>query len=84
MIPLRSNFFVGIRTPWTLSNDVVWRKTHEVGGRLWFYGGIVLAVAVFFLPEMAAAIVAGSGIFVIVMIPVIYSYLEYRKITSDS
>src|SRR5918994_4689833 len=31
---LRSNFFVGIRTPWTLSSDLAWRKTHRVGGRV--------------------------------------------------
>src|SRR6476620_5391493 len=60
---VRSNFFVGIRTPWTLSNDVVWRKTHELGGKIWFYSGIFLAVIVFFLPEMAAGIVMGSGVF---------------------
>src|ERR1035438_700097 len=35
MRTVRSNFFIGIRTPWTLSNDVVWRKTHELAGRIW-------------------------------------------------
>jgi uncharacterized membrane protein len=84
MRTVRSNFFVGIRTPWTLSNDVVWRKTHELGGRIWFYSGIVLAIVVYFLPEMAAMIVTGCGMFVIVIIPVVYSYIEYQKLTSDS
>ena len=81
---VQSNFFVGIRTPWTLSNDVVWRKTHELGGRIWFYSGIVLAIAVFFLPQTAAVIVIFSGLFLMVMIPVIYSYLEYRKLTTET
>jgi len=84
MRTVRSNFFVGIRTPWTLSNDVVWRKTHELGGRIWFYSGIVLAVVVFFLPPTAASVVMFSGVLLMVMIPVIYSYTEYRKLTADS
>jgi len=83
MRTVRSNFFVGIRTPWTLSNDMVWRKTHELGGKIWFYTGIVLAVIVFFLPQMAAAIVMFCGVFLMVIIPVVYSYLEYRKINTN-
>jgi len=81
---VRSNFFVGIRTPWTLSNDIVWRKTHELGGRIWLYSGIVLAIVVYFLPQGAATIVMFSGVFIMVMIPVVYSYLEYRKITTGT
>ena len=84
MRTVRSNFFVGIRTPWTLSNDIVWRKTHELGGKIWFYSGIVLAIIIFFLSQTAAIIVMFCGIFLMVIIPVVYSYLEYRKITSDS
>ena len=83
MRTVRSNFFVGIRTPWTLSNDMVWRKTHELGGKIWFYTGIVLAIIVFFLPQMAAAIVMFCGVFLMVIIPVVYSYLEYRKINTN-
>lgn len=83
MRTVRSNFFVGIRTPWTLSNDVVWRKTHELGGKIWFYSGIVLAVVVFFLPEMAAGIVMGCGVFLMAIIPVVYSYFEFKKIAGD-
>ena len=84
MRTVRSNFFVGIRTPWTLSNDIVWRKTHELGGKIWFYSGLVLAIVVFFLPQNAAAIVMGAGIFLMAIIPVVYSYIEYRKITGEA
>ena len=83
MRTVRSNFFVGIRTPWTLSNDVVWRKTHELGGKIWFYTGIVLAVIVFFLPQIAAVVVMFCGLFFMVMIPVVYSYIEYKKINDS-
>ena len=80
MRTVRSNWFVGIRTPWTLSNDVVWRKTNELGGRIMFYSGLLLAVVVLFLPEIAGSIVVGVGVFIMIMIPVVYSYFEYKKV----
>jgi uncharacterized membrane protein len=41
---LRSNFFVGIRTPWTLSSEHVWDQTHRWAGRLFVGAAAVLAV----------------------------------------
>ncbi len=81
---VRSNFFVGIRTPWTLSSDEVWRKTHALAGRLWFYSGIVLAITMLFLSRTAATVVMISGVVLMVMIPVVYSYLAYRKLSSHT
>lgn len=51
MINIKPNWFIGIRTPWTLSNDNVWRKTHQVVGRLWFFGGIICAALSMLLPD---------------------------------
>ena len=42
---LRSSFFIGIRTPWTLSSETVWQKTHRLGGRLFVVTGLLLAAA---------------------------------------
>ena len=76
----KRNFFIGIRTPWTLSSDDVWDKTHQLGavlfmisGGLAFLGsflGGVTAFWLFFVPLM------GSTIFL-----VIYSYVLYRRET---
>jgi len=49
MINLKPNWFIGIRTPWTLSSDIVWKKTHQVGGRIFFYGGLACVVLSFLL-----------------------------------
>lgn len=51
MINIKPNWFIGIRTPWTLSSDSVWRQTHQVFGKLWFYGGLLCAGLCFFLPD---------------------------------
>lgn len=48
---VRPNYFVGIRTPWTLENPETWRATHRLGGRLMFFGALVLLIAQFFLSE---------------------------------
>jgi hypothetical protein len=77
---VRSNFFVGIRTPWTLSNDEVWKKTHEFGGKIWFYGGLTEAIIILFLPSAAAVIVMASTAALMGIIPVVYSYVLYRRI----
>ncbi len=50
---IKPNFFVGIRLPWTLNDKNNWRQTHHLAGKLWFLGGIVLALICWFLPEAA-------------------------------
>lgn len=47
---LPPNWFVGIRTPWTLSNPEVWRRTHRVGGRLLFVTGLAMFVVALVFP----------------------------------
>lgn len=42
---IRKNFYMGIRTPWTLSSDRVWEATHRRAASLWFWGGLVVAAA---------------------------------------
>lgn len=81
---VRSNWFVGIRTPWTLSNEEVWKRTHALGGKIFFYGGLILAVVCLFVSEIAAGLVLGAGIGLMALIPIVYSYFQYRKITKSS
>ncbi len=71
------NWFVGIRTPWTLSSEKVWKKTHERGGTLFKLAGMVSMVGA------AAGIYAWLFIIVPVIAAafycVVYSYMEFRK-----
>ena len=74
----RPNWVVGIRTPWTLSSDRVWEKTHRVGGRLFVLGGILIALSTF----LGASWSTGVLIAVVVVCSlgaVIYSYMEWRR-----
>jgi uncharacterized membrane protein len=48
---VKPNYFVGIRTPWTLESETVWRKTHRVGARLFFVMGLIIMLAGLVIPE---------------------------------
>lgn len=78
------NWFVGIRTPWTLSSERVWRRTHDLASPLFVLGGVALAavaVASWALGTPGAATAAVLGIvFVIALVPVAYSYYVYRSL----
>jgi uncharacterized membrane protein len=72
------NWFVGIRTPWTLSSDRVWEKTHQFGGKAFVASGIVILLAGLLMPHGAHIV-----LFVVLTICLVsvlaYSYLEWRR-----
>lgn len=74
----KSNFFVGIKTPWTISDDKVWEKTHNIGGTLFKASGIISLFGVFF--KEIAIILILAPILAVAVFVYIYSYLEYKKI----
>jgi uncharacterized membrane protein len=76
---VRPNFFVGIKTPWTLSDETVWIRTHRLAGRLWVYCSVVMIVLNFLLPEPNEYLFI-LYIIIIGALPVAYSYLLYRKL----
>ena len=80
MSKLRPNWFVGIRTPWTLSSPDVWTRTHRFGGRLMLGLGLVLIVAGLLFPAPVAATTAGVGACGLVALTFGYSYLVWRQL----
>lgn len=79
MNSIKPNYFAGVRTPWTLEDPDTWRSTHRLASKLWFFGGIGLTIAVLLLPNKAGMIVFLSIVGILVLIPVIYSYVYYKK-----
>lgn len=76
---LRSNFFIGIRTPWTLSSELAWHRTHRVGGKVFVAVGLLMIVAVA-VPAPGVMLAAGSGLLgVAVLGLVVYSYVSWRQ-----
>jgi uncharacterized membrane protein len=74
---VRRNFFVGIRTPWTLANEQVWNATHRLAAKTFFAGGLLGLLAVilrapFWFPIAAIGVAA--------IVPVIYSLMFYKQL----
>lgn len=78
MPALKSNYFMGIRNPWTLSNDIVWRKTHKIGGYLFIVIGLLMIIMGF-----VQNYIVNIGIFTVLLLCIIginiYSYFIYRN-----
>jgi len=81
----KRNWFIGIRTPWTLSSDKVWKKTHDVGGKLFKLYAIILLLTLFFewILIRYFLYVIVLPLISIVIVLVVYSYLEYQKVKKD-
>lgn len=75
---VQPNWFVGIRTPWTLSSDTVWRKTHRLAGRLMVLAGLVL-VGLSFAPPRAVMPVVAASIAITAGTSLAYSFILWRR-----
>jgi uncharacterized membrane protein len=71
------NWFVGIRTPWTLSSTTVWKKTHELGGKLFKIAGVISCLGVF--AGVYALLFVLIPALIVAVITVAYSYYEFQK-----
>jgi len=77
----RPNWFFGIRTPWTLTNDRVWRRTHRIAGYLFVACGLLMVASAAFPATIgfpvtfAGALIAGFG-------SVIFSFIVWKQETS--
>ena len=77
---LRPNWFVGTRTPWTLTSDEVWRRTHRFGGRVSVVGGALLVVGAWLPVDALRPTVWVAGFVLVIALPVAYSYVVWRRL----
>lgn len=78
----RLNSTIGIKVPWAYTSEANWNATHRFGGKVWVIGGIAMIFGGF-LPENWAVSVMLLSILILTVIPVLYSYLYYRKQTAN-
>jgi uncharacterized membrane protein len=77
----RPNWLFGIRTPWTLTNDRVWERTHRLGGLTFVGAGLVLIASAFIDPTAAIVVLITASVLAGI-VPVAYSYFAWRQETS--
>jgi len=83
---IQYNRWLGIRTPWTLGDETVWKKTHRLGGHTGVLGGIVMCISsvLGLVYNSVALSLSGflAGTTLVAFVPIIYSYFSYKKIHS--
>lgn len=84
MESIKPNHFLGIRTPWTLKNDIVWKKTHKLGSYTYMIAGFILlvyALATFLSNNIVYSIIGLLlSIILVLIIPILYSYYKFNQI----
>lgn len=79
MNSIKPNYFIGMRLPWTLENESNWRATHQLASRLWFGGGILIAICSLLLPMNWVVGVFISITIVLTLIPAVFSYRYFKQ-----
>lgn len=76
---IKQNYFLGIKTPWTLHSEEIWRKTHRLASKLMMIGGLVIIASFFIVGKEISKVFLLSVIFSCSLIPLAYSFFLYRK-----
>ncbi|UJF32027.1 SdpI family protein [Paenibacillus hexagrammi] len=76
---IRSNFTLGIRTPWTLANQEVWNRTHRFAAPLWVICGVIMIVSAFMDSGYTLYILL-AALVLSVLLPIVYSYSLFHKL----
>jgi len=76
---VKPNYFIGIRTPWTLENEIIWTKTHRFAGKLWVIGGVFILLITFFTPQSKMTMLTIIGTLALALIPTVHSYILYKR-----
>jgi uncharacterized membrane protein len=74
---IQPNYFIGIKTPWTLENKEVWKLTHILAGKLWIIGGLLIVLGSLTIDKSVFIYILFS---VITVVPVVYSYLKCKEL----
>jgi uncharacterized membrane protein len=74
----RPSYMFGVRTPWTLSSDMAWEKTHRVAGRLFIIAGVLGFIGAFVWSGIWLALQLSALVFAAAIISVVYSYFAWR------
>lgn len=77
---VRSNFIMGVRTPWTLSSELSWNKTHRLAGKLFVIAGLIIILTGLLTPNHPAAdAIVTVCILAVAIVPVIYSWFVWKN-----
>lgn len=76
---IKPNYFAGFRLPWALESEENWKATHLLAGKIWFAGGILIAVLALFIKPIIMFFVMMGIVLVMAIIPTVYSYRMFVR-----
>lgn len=79
MHSIKPNYFAGFRLPWTLESADNWRATHLLVSKIWFAGGLLIALLALFIKPLVMFFVMMGIMLIMVVIPIVYSYRFFLK-----
>jgi uncharacterized membrane protein len=80
---IQPNYFIGIKTPWTLESKEVWKLTHTLAGKLWIAGGLIIVLTSLTIAESIFIYVFIGILVIITLVPVIYSYSKFKELKAQ-
>jgi uncharacterized membrane protein len=81
---IQPNYFIGIKTPWTLENKEVWKLTHTLAGKLWIAGGLIIVLTSLTIAKSIFIYVFIGTIAIITLVPIIYSYIKFKELKEQN
>lgn len=84
MQTIKPNYFLGMRTPWTLQSEVVWKKTHKIAGKIMIITGLIFAISFFVTSGRKLEIIIILSLILTIVIPFVYSYVIFKKLESEN
>lgn len=79
MQTIKPNYFIGVKTPWTLENEAVWKKTHQLAGKLWLFAGLLMIIISLSIKKENFSAYFIAIILIISIVPIVYSYWIYKN-----
>jgi uncharacterized membrane protein len=80
---VRPNYFVGIRTPWTLNNEDVWMRTHRLSARIWVIASLLMLPLIFLVQQKIGVVLFIIYLTLLVVFPVVYSWSIHKAIVKE-
>ena len=77
---IKQNYFLGIKTPWTLESEEVWKLTHILAGKLWIVGGLLIVIFSLVLTENINFYIFLGITAIISIVPIVYSYIIFKEL----
>lgn len=80
---IQPNYFIGIRTPWTLESQDVWKATHKFAGKLWFFGGLIIVLGgIIFSGFIFSKAFIAIGL-TLAFVPIVYSFFKFKQLEKE-